>query len=109
MTIAWQGDELERRRRSNPEPQILPPEEVDFRSGDFRSDDSSYRIDPAAAVQNQPAQSSRSRILIGWSYAPATYVLVGINIAVYGCMVLGGVSWWAPTAQQILHWGANRG
>ena len=57
----------------------------------------------------EAAPSVRSRILLGWSYAPATYILIGINIAVYLGMVLGGVSPWAPTASQILHWGANRG
>ncbi|HEX4021375.1 MAG TPA: rhomboid family intramembrane serine protease [Acidobacteriaceae bacterium] len=104
MTIARQGDGLESTRRPNGEPQILPPAGEDYRSGN-----GSYRIDPATVLQHEQEPSSSSRILIGWRYAPATYILVGINVAVYGCMVLGGVSWWAPTAGQILHWGANRG
>jgi len=52
---------------------------------------------------------TRSRILMGWAYAPATYILIGINVAVYLVMTLRGVSWLSPTAEQILHWGANRG
>jgi rhomboid protease GluP len=51
----------------------------------------------------------RARLLMGWDHAPATHVLVAINVAVYGLMVLRGASPWAPTATQILHWGANRG
>lgn len=56
-----------------------------------------------------PEAHTKSRILMGWAYAPATYILIGINTAVYLLMTLRGVSWWAPTAEQILHWGANRG
>lgn len=56
----------------------------------------------------QPSQA-RSRIIAGWAYAPATYILIGINCAVYLMMSLTGVSWWAPNAQQILRWGANNG
>lgn len=54
-------------------------------------------------------RQSVSRLAAGWAYAPATYILVGVNIAVYLLMVLNRVSPWAPTAQDILHWGANRG
>jgi rhomboid protease GluP len=45
----------------------------------------------------------------GWQLAPATYVLTGINIAVYLLMVLNGVSPMAPTGDQLIHWGANVG
>lgn len=43
----------------------------------------------------------------GWQLAPATYVLTGINIAVYLLMVLRGVSPTAPTGEALLPWGAN--
>jgi rhomboid protease GluP len=52
-----------------------------------------------------PPQRRRS----GWQLAPATYILTGINIAVYLLMVLRGVSPTAPTVPQLLHWGANTG
>lgn len=42
-----------------------------------------------------------------WATAPATYVLVGINCAVFLAMSLNGVSFLSPTAQQLMHWGAN--
>src|ERR1035438_8212816 len=43
-----------------------------------------------------------------WSYAPATYVLVGINCLVFLAMTLHGVSAWSPTTEQLLkHWGAD--
>lgn len=50
--------------------------------------------------------NSRSR---GWNVlaAPATYLLVGINCAVYLWMVLHGVSPSEPTPAQLVHYGAN--
>jgi rhomboid protease GluP len=39
--------------------------------------------------------------------APATYVLVGINCAVYLAMVVHGVSAINPTTDQLMHWGAD--
>jgi rhomboid protease GluP len=42
-----------------------------------------------------------------WATAPATYVLVGINCAVFLAMVLHGVSALGPTADQLMVWGAN--
>jgi rhomboid protease GluP len=42
-----------------------------------------------------------------WATAPATYVLAGINCAVFLAMVLDKVSLLSPTAQQLMQWGAN--
>lgn len=42
-----------------------------------------------------------------WASAPATYLLVGINCAVYLLMVARGVSMWSPTVDQLMHWGAD--
>jgi rhomboid protease GluP len=42
-----------------------------------------------------------------WASAPATYLLVGINCAVYLMMVARGVSMWSPTVDQLMHWGAD--
>lgn len=42
-----------------------------------------------------------------WATAPATYVLVGINVAVFVAMVLRGVSPISPTPEQLMQWGAN--
>ncbi len=42
-----------------------------------------------------------------WAVAPATYVLVGINCAVFLGMVAHGISFWMPTVGQILNWGAD--
>jgi rhomboid protease GluP len=39
--------------------------------------------------------------------APATYVLLGINIAVFFWMVFSGVSFQSPTSRDLLHFGAN--
>ncbi|MGC9292547.1 MAG: rhomboid family intramembrane serine protease [Acidobacteriaceae bacterium] len=104
MTIAWQGDGPGPPRRPGAGPEILPPEEEGLSSRRGPQD-----VGLGAETSDGPGPSAFGRILQGWSYAPATYILVAINVAVYLFMVRGGVSWWAPTAEQILHWGANRG
>jgi rhomboid protease GluP len=65
----------------NPEGQILPPQE------------------PAPSPVHP-----RGRNLFS---APATYVLVGINCAVFVWMVLHGVSVTSPTTNQLIHYGAT--
>jgi len=47
--------------------------------------------------------------MTGWNVlaAPGTYLLVGINCAVYLWMVLNGVSPTDPTPMQLVHYGAN--
>jgi len=42
-----------------------------------------------------------------WETAPATYILVGINCAVFLAMMFRGVSPIGPTPEQLMHWGAN--
>jgi rhomboid protease GluP len=42
-----------------------------------------------------------------WASSPATYLLVGINCAVFLLMVARGVSIGSPTPDQLMHWGAN--
>lgn len=42
-----------------------------------------------------------------WSVAPATYLLLGINCAVFLAMTLRGVRLMSPSPEQLLHWGAN--
>lgn len=42
-----------------------------------------------------------------WKTAPATYVLVGINCAIFVLMLLNHVSGLEPTPEQLMHWGAN--
>jgi len=73
----------------------MEPPEYDLRTGRYSGE--------------PPRRQAPSRLLTAWSYAPATYILIGINAAVYLAMILRGVSWWAPTAQNILDWGASRG
>jgi rhomboid protease GluP len=75
------------------EPEILPPGEMP---------DYGYQqpVPPPPPRPRRPA----------WQLAPATYILMGINIGVYVLMVLLGVSPTAPTADQLMnHWGANVG
>jgi rhomboid protease GluP len=44
-----------------------------------------------------------------WAVAPATYLLVGINVAVFMLMAFSGISTTNPTPNQLLHWGADNG
>ena len=42
-----------------------------------------------------------------WATAPATYVLVAINCAVFLAMLFRGVSALSPSPEQLMQWGAN--
>ena len=66
---------------TSPPPEILPPQ-----------------------GQYAPQPPRRRR---GWASAPATYLLLGINCAVFLLMVLSGSGIWMPTSDQIMHWGAD--
>ncbi len=68
-----------------PQPEILPP-------------DAGYTQPPPPPVRRKRPS---------WAAAPATYLLVGINCAVFLLMVLSGVSAGNPTVDQLMHWGAN--
>ncbi|MGA3371345.1 MAG: rhomboid family intramembrane serine protease [Terracidiphilus sp.] len=67
-----------------PDPEIPPPE-------------------PGFNPPAQPVGRPRS----WWAYAPATYVLVGINCMVFLVMTLRGVSVWSPTPEQLMYFGAD--
>ena len=85
--------------RSNAvEPEILPPNSNGNSSGGWY---------PPPERQYVPPQPRPRRP--GWAFAPATYTLVGINCAVFLAMVLSGISFWEPTTDQLLRWGANNG
>src|ERR1700744_2564355 len=45
---------------------------------------------------------------VWWAAAPATYVLIGINVAVFLLMVLRGVSPFSPDTDQLVHFGADQ-
>lgn len=73
------------------QPEILPPGAMPDPMPDY-----AYQ-QPVAPPRRRPT----------WQLAPATYLLMGINIVVYLLMVLSGVSSTAPTGPQLLRWGAN--
>ncbi|MEO8725316.1 MAG: rhomboid family intramembrane serine protease, partial [Acidobacteriaceae bacterium] len=58
--------------------------------------------------QNPPSSYTGSPIARP-RYHAFTLLLVGVNIAVYVAMVLGGVSAFSPTVQNLQHWGAMYG
>ncbi len=68
---------------STPQPEILPPA-------------SEYA--PPPPRRRRPA----------WAAAPATYLLLGINCGVFLAMVARGSSFWMPTLDQLMFWGADR-
>lgn len=57
-----------------------------------------------SAISATPAASTAFGARIS-----VTTILVGINIAVFAAMLLGGASLLEPTTQQLLKWGANWG
>jgi rhomboid protease GluP len=69
--------------RPAPDPEILPP----------------------GTVYNPPPPVRRPRR--SWEVSPATYLLVGINCAVFLLMVARHVSPWNPTPEQLLYFGAD--
>lgn len=99
MERSWRGNDSEGEafRYTRPEPEILPP-------GKYPSQSSQpYYQEPAPAPP--PARRRRAQ----WAIAPATYVLLGINILVFLAMVFLGVSPTSPTSKQLLIFGANYG
>ncbi len=70
---------------STPKPEFLPPE---------------AGFDPPPRAQVRRPRPS-------WAYAPATYLLVGINCLVYLAMDAHHVSAVAPTLDQLMYWGAD--
>jgi rhomboid protease GluP len=80
-------------------PEILPPE---------RDGGAAQQEELRAVRDRLPGQrAARQAGHRSWAYAPATYLLVGINCAVFLVMVLSGVSFLRPTVGQLVHWGAN--
>jgi rhomboid protease GluP len=80
-------------RAAGVQPEILPPLEVTGAGG--------------GTVRSAAGAAPRSRGR--WAVAPATYSLVGINVAVFLLMAFSGVSTTSPTSAQLLHWGADNG
>ncbi|WP_213806585.1 rhomboid family intramembrane serine protease [Granulicella sp. dw_53] len=77
---------------SYPQGEVLPPREGTDAYG------AQGNVGPVERTQ------SRGRNLLS---APATYILVGINVAVFVWMVLHGVSPKEPTTNQLLQYGAT--
>ncbi len=92
------------------DPLAAPMDGGGVRSSEGRASDGGMLGEVLAPAVSQPAsrveprRSGRS-----WAAAPATYVLLGINCAVYLLMVFSGISPINPQPEQLLHWGANEG
>jgi rhomboid protease GluP len=82
---------------SNPSP--FHPDNQGYGEADY----SPEILPPEGAVP--PAQRPRRG---WWAVAPATYLLIGINVAVFIVMTLRGVSAFNPTPDQLLLFGADQ-
>lgn len=63
----------------------------------------------AAEIQPQKVDALPVQSGLTNKATPATFALLGINIAVFIAMVALGVSAFDPDTQQVLHWGADYG
>ena len=79
-----------------PNPEILPPEAREY----AREGPPSRQIPPQ---QSPPVTRPRRP----WASSRATYLLVGINCAVFLAMAFTHVNPFNPTYQQLLRWGAD--
>lgn len=61
---------------------------------------------PSTAGHASPPETVR-RPRPMWAAAPGTNALVAINCLVFVAMLTRGLSLWAPTPEQLMHWGAN--
>lgn len=98
---AWQSNRNnhdERPYTTHVGPEILPPEN--------REEEQAYTYQPP---RPEPMPAPQAQRRSRWAYAPATYVLVGINCLVFLGMTLNGISAAEPKAQELLNWGANCG
>lgn len=77
------------------QPEILPPGAMPEEAYGYQQ----QQMAPPRPRQQRP----------GWQTSPATYLLVGINIAVFLLMVFSGVSATMPNSLNLVHWGANFG
>jgi len=88
-------------RSGSVRPEILPPDESPQGGGSWYPPPEQYRTEQPPAT--------RQRKGVTWASAPATYLLLGINSAVFLGMLLTGVSFLSPRVDQLVHWGANNG
>jgi rhomboid protease GluP len=71
---------------------------------DYGQEPEILRPDPEYVPTPQPVVRRQRSF---WATAPATYVLVGINVAIFVLMLLRHVSGLSPTPEQLMQWGAN--
>src|SRR5215467_7537711 len=83
-------------------PQMTPPDGQGSIRGTSQFD---TEILPPDQPEYAPPERRRRPM---WATAPATYLLLGINCAVFLAMTLRGVNIMSPSPDQLLHhWGAN--
>ena len=98
---------------SYPPPPGFPASSSESRSPELVAD-AAQQAELRAVLDRLPeeqsangAQSASKPAQRSWAYAPATYVLLAVNCAVFVAMLLNHISWLSPTPEQLLHWGAT--
>jgi rhomboid protease GluP len=81
----------------------LPPYDVGAARGEMGS--APEILPPGHDYEPTPPRRRRP----GWAVAPATYILLGINCAVFLAMLIARVSPISPDTEQLMRWGANNG
>jgi len=61
------------------------------------------------SAQTNPDLRRAARPTFAQWFQSATVVLIALNVLVYAVMVARGVSWFSPTAESVLPWGADYG
>jgi rhomboid protease GluP len=75
--------------------------------GEEDSDFDPEFLPPGTGYMSPPPPQPVRKPRPSWAVAPATYLLLGINCAVFVAMVARGLSIWAPAPGQLMLWGAN--
>lgn len=89
------------------DPNLPPYAAPSYGDGPRRGDGAPPEILPPGTQYVPPSPQRKRRP--GWTIAPATYILIGINCAVFLMMIFRGVSAISPDTDQLLRWGANNG
>jgi rhomboid protease GluP len=86
----------------------MPPSDQEHAFNPFPETPAELRREDAALEQTTvPVRQRSGSRLRRFTQAPATYVLLGINIAVYLWMVYHGVDRLTPSPDDLIHYGGN--
>src|ERR1700761_3391257 len=91
----------------SPPPSFEPPADFSQPAYPRASFSRDIQAEQAALESAAAPVRSRSSRFRRMAQAPATYVLLGVNVAVYLWMIFHGVDRWTPTPDDLIRFGAN--